>query len=329
MNNSKNGNRYCVTCGCKLQKNGIECGRQRWRCPICKTARILTRPDVKLRRRAITTKKYLLQTESLKTVAKLKRISTRTLQRRNSSVLINTDLIKPTITGEVYPYLVIDAKNINGYIVTIVRDEHYVRNFEFAVYECSAVWETTLRVLPKPEGIVSDGQKGILKALNNLWGKGIVIQRCHFHVAQNIRAKLTLHPESEAGQDLQRLVSFLRTVRTYNQMSQFIAIFYGLCDVYEAFLNERTYSYNPNSKRKWFYTHRRVRSAYRQIADLIEQDQLFAYITHPRLNLPRTTNYVEGGINSRLSELLRAHRGMSINSQMRAIAEYLNSRAEG
>ncbi|GHU07812.1 hypothetical protein FACS189431_2970 [Alphaproteobacteria bacterium] len=145
---------------------------------------------------------------------------------------------------------------------------------------------------------------------------------------QNMRVKLTLHPESEAGIDLRWLMSYLKFVKTEDLMSRFIATFNALYETYEGFLNERTYSSNPSSKRKWFYTHKNVRSAYRQIASLIEQDQLFAYITHPGLNLPTTTNKLEGGINARISELLRAHRGTTFESQQLLISEFLLSKSE-
>jgi len=285
----------------------------------------LPRQDVASRNHKKTQKRYLLSKQTATEVAKSTGVSARTFARRKK-VSYQAHSTPPVITGEIYPWLAIDAMGLNIEVVAIVRDAKFVRNWRFARYESSQVWEETLYELPRPAAIVCDGQKGILKALFNLWGNSLIIQRCHFHVKQNMRAKLTNNPESAAGQDLKRLMGRLSYVRTEDQMSYFIAIFYELYEVYGSFIRERTYS--PNAKRKWFYTHRGVRSAYRQIANLIEQDQLFAYITHPELGLPRTTNVVEGGINSRLSELIRAHRGMLPAHQRRLVTEYLQSRTE-
>jgi len=336
MKGLTNGQRYCKVCGTKLQKNGIECGKQRWRCPDCKTARVLPRQDVSSRNSEQTHQHYLLGKQTAKEVAKSAGISLSTLARRRNTTRYGKDSFyrRPTITGEVYPYIAIDATGLNVEIVAIVRDKLYTRNWRFAPYESSLVWTETLSELPRPGGIICDGQKGILKAVSTLWGDDMVIQRCHFHVKQNMRAKLTNHPESAAGIDLKRLINCLPATKNELQMAIFIGIFYALYDVYENFLNEKTYSHHilnsfgSLTKRRWFYTHRRVRSAYRQISNLIEQDQLFAYITHPELGLPATNNLLEGGLNARLSELLRVHRGMPPERQRQLVSEYLFSRSE-
>jgi len=224
-----------------------------------------------------------------------------------------------------HPYLIIDATGLNCEVVAIVCNDKGILAFGFAQYESSVLWMEILGRFKPPSAIVSDGQKGILKAVSNLWGD-LTIQRCHFHVKQNIRTKLTNNPESLAGQELKWLVSFMSQVESEEQMVIFVAIFYGLHEYHRSFLNERTVNKNSFSRHKWFYTHRRARSAYRQIADLIEKDQLFAYITHPELNLPKTTNKVEGGINTRLKELIRSHRGMFPERQRHLVSEFLRSK---
>jgi hypothetical protein len=123
-------------------------------------------------------------------------------------------------------------------------------------------------------------------------------------------------------------MSYLCKARYENDALWFVGTFYSLYDTHLSFINERTINHNPLVKRKWWYTHGRVRSAYKQIANLVEQDQLFAYITHPRLNLPNTTNILEGGINSRLDELLLRHRGLTQVHQQRLVDWYLISRTK-
>ena len=54
------------------------------------------------------------------------------------------------------------------------------------------------------------------------------------------------------------------------------------------------------------------------------QDRLFLYLKH---DIPNTTNYVEGGINSRLKELIRCHRGLDLSKQKKICEWYLASRS--
>lgn len=103
---------------------------------------------------------------------------------------------------------------------------------------------------------------------------------------------------------------------------------------YGDFIRERTYADNPRlGQRKWRYTHERLRSAYRQLAKLVRDEQLFSYLDEQLLQqanqpIPRTTNYVEGGINSQLRTKLKLHRGMSKEHQRRLVEWYLYSRVE-
>lgn len=104
--------------------------------------------------------------------------------------------------------------------------------------------------------------------------------------------------------------------------------------VYGDFIRERTYVDNPRpGQRKWRYTHERLRSAYRQLTKLLRDDQLFTYLdeellVHTDQPIPRTTNYVEGGINSQLRTKLKLHRGMSEDHQRRLVEWYLYTRTE-
>ena len=96
-------------------------------------------------------------------------------------------------------------------------------------------------------------------------------------------------------------------------------------------IKARTYAINPNpSQRKWWYTHRGLRSAYRQLDKLLKDNQLFTYL-EPDLTtelIPRTTNYVEGGINSQLRTKLKLHRGLNQTHQQRLVEWYLYTRTK-
>ena len=49
--------------------------------------------------------------------------------------------------------------------------------------------------------VVYDGQNGLIKAIKSI-RFNTKIQRCLFHVWMNVKQKLTLNPETQAGQEL-------------------------------------------------------------------------------------------------------------------------------
>lgn len=322
MKETRKYTRKCPQCRQKLLKNGKENGKQRWRCLHCGTARIRPRIDVADLNRQKTYTKHLLGKSTSHEVARNKGMSRRTFDRKYTARFYGAT---PTNERQLSAtYIVIDAKRLDQGVVAIARSETGRLHWRYAPYESSDVWMRILLVYPKVQAIVSDGQKGIQKAASICFGDAIVLQRCHFHVKQNLQTKLTKQPATEAGQDLQALAIWLARVRTWDDMALFIGVFQCLHDAYGSFLRQRTY--HDEYKRHWSYTHARVRSAYRQIDDLIASDQLFAYITHPEFHLPNTTNHVEGGLNARISELVRVHRGLLPKRQRQLIDTFLTSK---
>jgi len=81
---------------------------------------------------------------------------------------------------------------------------------------------------------------------------------------------------------------------------------------YKDFLNQRTYSNNtkPNlleyAGKKWWYTHKNVRAAYRHIKTSL--NNMFFYLDTP--NIPKDTNGLEGGF-THIKTKLNSHRGLS------------------
>ncbi len=183
--------------------------------------------------------------------------------------------------------------------------------------------------ISSPIVVVCDGQKCILLAINRCWPTTRV-QRCIFHVWQNIRTKLTLHPQTTAGVELLQLVKdLLKGIKTKEKAGKWIKQLILWKQTYGDFIKERTYITNPApSQRKWWYTYRGLRSSYKQLDKLIKDNQLFTYLETDlsEKSIPRTTNYVEGGINSQRRTKLKLHRGMSEEHQRRLVEWYLYSR---
>lgn len=237
----------------------------------------------------------------------------------------------PKLTGEIYPVILLDGIRVGSLVCLIARTPEYVIGWAWVGWESSHTWEKLLKQFPDPVVVVCDGQKGILLAIARCW-PSTRVQRCHFHVWQNIRVKLTLHPQTIAGQELLALSrTLLRGITAKEGASQWQAQLADWEQRHGDFIRERTLVQDPKpGKRKWRYTHERVRSAYRQLAKLLRDDQLFTYLdeTVTAVPIPRTTNYVEGGINSQLRTKLKLHRGMSEEHQRRLVEWYLYSRTE-
>jgi hypothetical protein len=236
----------------------------------------------------------------------------------------------PEPTGEIYPVILLDGIGIGSLVCLIARTPEFVIGWIWVGWESSATWAKLLERFPPPTVAVCDGQKGVLLAIARCWPKANV-QRCIFHVWQNIRVKLTLQPHTVAGWELLQLTRDLWQVKSLAQASDWEQRLKAWHACYGDFIRERTEkSETEPGRRRWWYTHGRLRSAYYQLFKLLRDNQLFTHleVKLTDIPIPRTTNYVEGGINSQLRTKLKLHRGMSEAHQRRLVEWYLYSRTE-
>ena len=230
------------------------------------------------------------------------------------------------LTGEIHHTVIIDGIRIGPYVCLIARTVKHVIGWEWVPYESSQYWSQLIEILPAPTYVVCDGQKGMLLALTTLWPETI-LQRCRFHAWLNVKTKLTLHPESIAGRQLLALTRELLQVHRKREARIWKHRLKYWYRKHSSYINQRTIYPNPiKGQRKWHYTHYRTRSAYRQLYKLRDDLLRSSYRPHP--SLPRNTNFLEGGINSPLRTLIKNHRGMSYEHQMKLIEQYLYSRTE-
>ena len=157
-------------------------------------------------------------------------------------------------------------------------------------------------------GVVLDGRTGIPRVFSD-----VPAQICQFHQLQIVRRKLTLRPETEAGQELLSLVFTLAKTDEKTFTSELVMWF----ETYESFINQKT---DILGTRRWRYTHRRVRSAYLSLKRNLPF--LFTYQKYPELTIPNTTNSLDG-FWSRLKNLLSAHRGKSKERIRKMVTEIL------
>lgn len=221
-----------------------------------------------------------------------------------------------------------DGIRVGSFVCLIARTPTQVLTWRWIGWESSTTWAALLKDLPAPVVVVCDGQKGMLGAIAQCW-PGTKIQRCTWHVWQNVRAKLTLNPQSRAGQELLALTYALWDVADLDDTQQWRQRLSDWVTQYGEFIRQKTWYEAPLSgRRRWWYTHRGVRSAARQLEKLARSGQLFTYL-EPTLvpeAIPRTTNYVEGGVNSPIRTQLKYHRGLTQLHRQRLVEWYLTSR---
>ncbi len=157
--------------------------------------------------------------------------------------------------------------------------------------------------------IVCDGRRGLLNSFEN-----IPVQMCQFHQAAIIRRYITKRPRLQASIELNNLVRLMPKT----DKESFIG---GLNEWYEkwkSFLNERTIN---KETRKSYYTHKRLRSAYRSLQTNLKW--LFTWYDNIDLNIPNTTNAIDGHFAD-LKNKLRNHNGLTIARKMRFIEDFLD-----
>ena len=156
------------------------------------------------------------------------------------------------------------------------------------------------------QSVTIDGRRGIANVF-----KDYPVQICQFHVQKRIRTLLTGNPRSDAGRELKQINSlFIQNRLTEQQLGKTLALY---CKRHSEFLNHR------NSQGKYKYS--RIIQALRTFKRSMKH--LFICQEYPVLNVPNTTNNIDGGINTKLKDLNRRHRGMNINRRNKLLINLL------
>jgi len=202
-----------------------------------------------------------------------------------------------------------------AYGVAVIRAPHLKKNlvWKTAVTENAAIYrELRMQLWTQGfeiEAAVIDGRPGLISAF---WD--VPIQMCHFHQIQIINRYLTTKPKLPASREL-RYVAMHIPRSDEEEMRKVLDKWY---ETWKDFLKEKTF--NPETKR-WFYTHKRVRSAYRSLNRNLSL--LYTYQKYPELNIPNTTNSLDGTF-SHLKDMIRIHRGLKKHRKLKLIDEILS-----
>jgi transposase-like protein len=265
----------------------------------------------------------MLGMNSLSDIAKEFKVHRVTLSRRFSRIKSTPKIprMKKLPTELV---LVLDATHIAKKRLLALAFEYCSSQplaWSFPLRESYTSWKELLEPIQRRFtvfAIVSDGQKGLKKAIQEVFPR-VRHQRCIAHVIRLSLSWLTKNPHTEAGKELRILVLDLSRVKTKNEAQIWRTKFMAWDSTHDAFLKEK--SENPLTGNRW-YTHRKVRAVRSLLKNALPD--LFWFTTSTRI--PNTTNDVEGGINAPVSEILRRHRGMTIEQKEELLCAFLRAR---
>lgn len=315
----------CGVCGQKLVKNGKTSSRRtRWRCLVCGASTVKSRPDISAKAQADLFIKWLLEGYSVKQLGIAK-----TSFATKCAWCWQVRVPKPQVTGEIYDQILLDGIYLpyNWCLITATNGKQVI-DWQWCQRENAPAYQALMNRLPAPKVVVTDGEAGIQKALKNTWPKS-AIQRCLFHVKTNTITDLTRKPKTAAGKALLALTNQLLTIKTPQEAANWIRLLHQWHQLYHDLINEKTYSTGPNGKTQWWWTHERLRRAYKRLERLSRNQHLFTYLEPEFANkdIQRTTNQLEGGINAAIRRLLNAHRGLSEPHMKTAIEWGLNQKS--
>lgn len=260
--------------------------------------------------RKILWKRYVWERQTAKQLAVRYKKSERWIRNQLDTV----EPIEPRVNPQ--PVIVVADMTLCRRVfgICVFRSPHLRKNliWKTAIKETADVYHA-LRWKLEQRGFelmaaVIDGKPGIIDAF---WD--IPVQMCQFHQVAIVTRYLTTRPKLLAGQELRRLTMTLTKVDEVFFTQQLQAWH----NRWENFLKEKTFTETNH----WFYTHRRLRSAYRSLKNNL--GILFTYQRYPELCIPNTTNSLDGTF-SHVKSMLRIHRGLKLERKIKLIMEILS-----
>lgn len=308
-----------------MQKRGKTAkGTQRLYCPLCHTSTVRTRKDTRERHRHALFARWGTGMASRTTIAKHYAIDRRTLTRWLTPVSADPLLfINDVPTANTI--ILCDGLHIHGRygVVLIVRTISQPVTCIEVPWETSQTWGMVFSRLSRPSVLVGDGQKGMIRAARMQW-PNVRFQRCLVHIHRACMIRISQHPTTGAGQELYVLVSSLFSVWTRRQKRRWIRAFHRWQKKYQSVINEKLRIVYPSGRKGWRYAHSRLHAARSLLKNALPD--MFTYVGH--WEIPRTTNYCEGGLNSPIKELLYRHRGCTLETKRAIVIKYLQKRSE-
>lgn len=301
----------CPICHELMKKHGkTKAGKQRWICKSCKATKThAINSDAK------QLKIFLDWLLSRKRQTDITHATDRTFRNRTARFWKYWAL--PPLIDEIHKVVYVDGFHLGRKAVVLIAcSDECVLGWYLARHEHTQAWVNLLRRIAPPDMVVSDGGQGFRNAVKQIW-PDTQIQRCAFHAFNQVRRCTTHNPRLVPGRELLLIAIDLLHIKTEDEALVWLKRYFDWCKYWDEFLAEKSYIDG-----KHVFTHEKLRKAKRSLNRLISSGHLFTYLD-PLLSLdtslPSTNNRIEGGVNAPLREMLRLHRGMSLNRRIKAI----------
>ena len=210
-------------------------------------------------------------------------------------------------------------------IILIVRDEEHILNFRWAESENFLDYYELLKVINEPQFVISDGHTSIIKACKKLW-KNVGFQRCLVHVSRDAQRKLGKRSPHKVNHIFRHHIMKLPNIYILKDSKDWLEKFDSLYKKHKRFIEQQTPRVDLETGEiiGYYRTHKKLYSACYTIHKLRKKNMLFLHLEN---GIPNNSNCLEGGINSPLKNLLRCHRGISLERQKRMFEWYLLKRS--
>lgn len=235
-----------------------------------------------------------------------------------------------TIQRNLDKHQIVEEKKIVRPVIVLMDTTYWGRNFGVMLFKDVITKQNLLKYYVKSEtnnfyirgidelkglgyqilAIVCDGRKGLIQSFSP-----IPVQMCQFHQAAIIRRYLTKKPKLTAAQELMAVLDLMKQT----DKESFEGALSQWYEKWEKFLNERTVNQFTG---KSFYTHKRLRSAYRSLKHNLPW--LFTWYNHLEIKIPNTTNAIDGHFAD-LKNKLRNHNDLSQSRKKKFIDEFLKA----
>jgi Transposase IS66 family len=141
-------------------------------------------------------------------------------------------------------------------------------------------------------GVVSDGRRGLARTFDKY-----PYQVCQFHIQKGVSTLLTRNPKSIAGKELKQFNdTFIKLKLT---KTQFLEQIETHLKIHQVYLNEMSET-DPKQPK-----HQRLRKAINKYKNNLKY--MFTCQNDPQLQIPNTTNKIDGGVFSQMKRLLNNH----------------------
>ncbi len=297
----------CPFCGSdRCIRKGFQENHQRWKCKDC-GKKFQANKKVLLSKEELFCL-YVFNKQSLNELSNEYHAKREVFQELFDSVSFKEKVHAPRAIA-----LCVDTTFFNEFGVVVFRDQKKKEDlwWEFVEQEKLEYYHRGKVYLEKLGytivSVTADGLPGLPSVFND-----IPFQYCHFHARKTITTYLTRRPKMQAGIEL---LEIMKVLKTYNHVS-FVKVITDWHVKHQDFLLEKTV--HPDGR--WSYTHRRLRSAIRSMMHMSKY--LFTYQDNTRLNIPATTNTLEGHF-SHIKVRCGVHRGISVPRMKKLITAIL------